>query len=126
NSGAVAVVEGVGDHGCEYMTDGTVMVLGEIGVNFGAGMTGGVAYIYAPNEDINRKINKSYVEILPLEDEDIDQIEKLLIKHKGYTGSKIAERILTNFREEIENFVKVVPIEVKKPSDSTDEVEVKK
>jgi glutamate synthase (NADPH/NADH) large chain len=126
NSGAVAVVEGVGDHGCEYMTDGTVMVLGEIGVNFGAGMTGGVAYIYAPNEDINRKINKSYVEILPLEDEDIDQIEKLLIKHKGYTGSTIAERIFANFREEIENFVKVVPIEIKKPSDSTDEVEIKK
>ncbi|MFN3787033.1 MAG: glutamate synthase large subunit [Sulfurihydrogenibium azorense] len=127
NSGAVAVVEGVGDHGCEYMTDGIVMVLGDIGVNFGAGMTGGVAYIYDPNGEVSKKINKSYVEVMPLEEEeDIDQIEKLLTKHKAYTDSKIAEKILYNFKQEIDNFVKVVPIEVKKPSDETDEVEVKK
>lgn len=63
---------------------------------------------------------------MPLEEEDIDQIEKLLTKHKAYTDSKIAEKILYNFKQEIDNFVKVVPIEVKKPSDETDEVEVKK
>lgn len=126
NSGAVAVVEGVGDHGCEYMTEGKVVILGNIGVNFGAGMTGGTAYIYSPQQNIERLINKSYVKIEPLEEEDIDEIRTLVAKHKNYTGSKIASYIIDNFSKEIENFVKVVPIEVKKPSQDTDEVEIKK
>lgn len=126
NSGAVAVVEGVGDHGCEYMTEGVVVVLGNIGVNFGAGMTGGIAYIYSPSQDIDKLINKSYVKIEQLEDEDIDQIRTLVSKHKVYTSSEIAEKILSDFENEVNNFVKVVPIDVKKHSDDTDEVEVKK
>lgn len=126
NSGATAVVEGVGDHGCEYMTEGTVLILGDIGINFGAGMTGGIAYIYDPNSTVENKINKSYVRLEELDEEDKDTINKLLLKHKAYTDSKIAEKILNDFEEEINNFVKVVPLETKKPSLDTDEVIINK
>lgn len=126
NSGATAVVEGVGDHGCEYMTEGKVVILGNIGVNFGAGMTGGVAYIYAPNQNIERFINSSYVKVEPLEEEDIEEIRSMLAKHKTYTDSKIATKILENFQDEVGRFVKVVPIEVKKPMPDTDEAEIKR
>lgn len=126
NSGAVAVVEGVGDHGCEYMTEGKVVVLGNIGVNFGAGMTGGVAYIYAPTQNIDRFINKSYVKIESLEEEDIEEIRSMVAKHRSYTDSRIAGYILENFQQEVEKFVKVVPIEVKKPAPDTDEAEIKR
>lgn len=124
NSGAVAVVEGVGDHGCEYMTQGTVVILGRVGVNFGAGMTGGVSYIYAPNQDVDKFINKSYVKVELLEDEDREEIRNLISKHKAYTDSERAEEILSNFKQEVENFVKVVPIEVKKPANDTDEAQL--
>ncbi|MCX7738985.1 MAG: glutamate synthase large subunit [Hydrogenothermaceae bacterium] len=126
NSGAVAVVEGVGDHGCEYMTQGTVVILGKVGVNFGAGMTGGIAYIYTPGQDIDKFINKSYVKIELLEDEDREEIRSLISKHKAYTDSERAKEILSNFKQEVEKFVKVVPIEVKKPADDTDEAQLRK
>jgi glutamate synthase (NADPH/NADH) large chain len=126
NSGATAVVEGVGDHGCEYMTEGTVLILGKIGINFGAGMTGGTAYIYDPEGEVDRKINKSYVKTEALEEEDIEEINKLLLKHVAYTESKIAKHILDNFKEEINNFVKVVALESKKPALDTDEAVVGK
>ena len=125
NSGAVAVVEGVGDHGCEYMTNGTVLILGKIGINFGAGMTGGVAYIYDPDEEVERKINTSYVFIDEIDEEDYKEIEKLLVKHKAYTNSELAKKILDNWEEEKLNFVKISPVEVKKPSLETDEAKGK-
>lgn len=126
NSGAVSVVEGVGDHGCEYMTDGVVVVLGKVGVNFGAGMTGGTAYVYSPDQDLDRYINKSYVRIEQIVQEDIQQIRNLLAKHEVYTESSLAKYINENFNSEINNFVKIIPIQVEKPSDETDEAEVKK
>jgi glutamate synthase (NADPH/NADH) large chain len=126
NSGATAVVEGAGDHGCEYMTEGTVLILGKISINFGAGMTGGTAYIHDPEGEVDRKINKSYVKTEALEEEDIEEINKLLLKHVAYTESKIAKHILDNFKEEINNFVKVVALESKKPALDTDEAVVGK
>jgi len=124
NSGAIAVVEGVGEHGCEYMTNGKVLVLGETGKNFGAAMTGGIAYVYDPEGKMESKINKGYVSIEQLDEDDIEDIKELLIKHKAYTGSKRASHILDNFDEEIDNFVKISPISVKKPKPETDEAKV--
>ena len=126
NSGATAVVEGVGDHGCEYMTNGTVVILGKTGVNFGAGMTGGVAYVYDPDGEMERNINSSYVFIDELDEEDVEEIKRLITKHKAYTESKIATKILDNFDEEINNFVKISPVEIKKPAPETDEAKIEK
>ncbi|EDP74434.1 glutamate synthase large subunit [Hydrogenivirga sp. 128-5-R1-1] len=124
NSGAIAVVEGVGEHGCEYMTNGKVVVLGKTGKNFGAAMTGGVAYVYDPEGNMENNINKSYVHITSLDEEDKKDLKDLLIKHKAYTDSQVAKNILDNFEIEIENFVKIEPIPVKKPNPETDEAEV--
>ncbi len=124
NSGAIAVVEGTGEHCCEYMTGGKVVVLGETGKNFGAAMTGGVAYVYDPNGELENKINKSYVHITDLDEDDVEDLKELLIKHKAYTESKIAAKILNNFDEELDNFVKVEPVSTKKPHLETDEVKV--
>ncbi len=121
NSGAVAVVEGVGDHGCEYMTNGMVVILGKTGINFGAGMTGGVAYIYDPEGEMERRINTSYVFIDEMDDEDYREVEILIGRHHAYTGSEIAKKIEDNWEEEKLNFVKISPVEVKKPSVETDE-----
>ena len=122
NSGAVAVVEGVGDHGCEYMTNGTILVLGKTGINFGAGMTGGVAYIYNPEGDMERKINPSYVFIDEMDEDDFKFVEQLIHKHLAYTNSKVAKRIIDNWEAEKEKIVKISPVEVKKASPETDEV----
>lgn len=124
NSGAIAVVEGTGEHCCEYMTGGIVVVLGETGKNFGAAMTGGVAYVYDPDKKLEEKLNKSYVHITEFGEEDIEELKKLLIKHKAYTSSEIASKILENFDEEVDNFVKVEPVSTKKPALETDEVKV--
>ncbi|RMA93185.1 glutamate synthase large subunit [Hydrogenothermus marinus] len=126
NSGAIAVVEGVGDHGCEYMTNGKVIVLGKTGKNFGAAMTGGVAYVYDPEGEMENNINKSYVFIDEIDNEDKEDIKELLIKHKAYTNSERASFILDNFDTEIENFVKISPISIKKPTIETDEVNVER
>lgn len=127
NSGAVAVAEGAGDHLCEYMTAGTVLILGKTGINIGAGMTGGTLYIYDPMQEVKDKINTSYVKIAELEEEeDIKEIRDLIIKHLGYTDSDIAKEIIDNFEEEINNFVKVVPPLVEKAAQETDELEVRK
>ena len=126
NSGATAVVEGVGEHGCEYMTNGKVLILGKTGKNFGAAMTGGVAYVYDPEGEMESNINKSYVFIDEIDQDDKDEIKELLIKHKAYTSSERASKILDDFDEEINNFVKISPISVKKPNIETDEAEVDK
>jgi glutamate synthase domain-containing protein 3 len=117
NSGLEAVVEGVGDHGCEYMTGGIVVVLGETGINFAAGMSGGVAYIYERQETFEKKCNLGMVDIEKVSQEDKNTIDNLLMLHKKYTGSAIASRILDNFENEFSNFIKVVPIEYKKVLD---------
>ena len=108
NSGATAVVEGVGDHGCEYMTGGTVLILGEIGKNFAAGMSGGIAYIYSPNDINQGLINKALVEIDKIQIYDLNAIHKLVSNHIQYTNSPKAKFILDNWEIEKNNFYKII------------------
>jgi glutamate synthase domain-containing protein 2/glutamate synthase domain-containing protein 1/glutamate synthase domain-containing protein 3 len=115
NSGASAVVEGVGDHGCEYMTGGRVVVLGKTGRNFAAGMSGGIAYVWDPNKFFLKYLNPSLVDVEYLVyDEDIKEVHSLVKKHFDYTGSKRAKDILTTWEKEKENFWKVISKEYKK------------
>ncbi len=110
NSGITAVVEGIGQHGCEYMTGGCVAILGEIGRNFAAGMSGGVAYVYNKDNTLDAKCNKSLVLIEKVEDsEDVAQLKEMLEKHYKYTGSKTAKAILADWENEVKNFAKVIP-----------------
>ena len=110
NSGITAVVEGVGQHGCEYMTGGRVAVLGSVGKNFGAGMSGGVAYVYNKNKDFEGKCNKSLVLLEKVkDDEDVTELKTMLENHLAYTGSETAKKILDNWDKEVKNFVKVIP-----------------
>jgi glutamate synthase (NADPH/NADH) large chain len=94
NSGVHAVVEGVGDHGCEYMTGGRIVVLGPTGRNFAAGMTGGVAYVWDVEGDFAKKVNREMVETEPMNEEDIQEVHGLLVKHLLYTTSTVAKRVL--------------------------------
>ena len=110
NSGATAVVEGVGDHACEYMTGGTVVVLGGVGRNFGAGMSGGVAYVYDPDDVFWRHLNTEMVELEPqLDDADAESVRSLVRQHLAETGSAPAERILSRWHREVRSFRKVMP-----------------
>ena len=113
NSGAIAVVEGVGDHGCEYMTGGTAIILGDIGRNFAAGMSGGVAYIYKSKKFDKRNFNSEMIEFEDPTNQDLDLVKKLIENHFTYTSSKIAERFLNNWDKESKNFVKIMPTEYK-------------
>ncbi|MEU3456112.1 glutamate synthase large subunit [Micromonospora sp. NPDC006766] len=106
NSGAVAVVEGVGDHGCEYMTGGTVVVLGPCGRNFAAGMSGGTAYVWKLDR---RRVNTELVDLSPLRDEERDQLRDLVRRHLAETGSTVAEELLTRWPEAVAEFTAVVP-----------------
>ncbi len=115
NSGAKAVVEGVGDHGCEYMTGGRVVVLGATGRNFAAGMSGGIAYVLDINEDFAFHCNQDMVELAKITDyEDIRELQGMIAKHQLYTKSKLAEKILIHWEHYISKFVKVLPLEYKK------------
>ncbi len=115
NSGATAVVEGVGDHGCEYMTGGRVAVLGEIGRNFAAGMSGGVAYVLNESHNVDYYTNMKMVELSLLEDQsDINDLTEMLSKHFEYTGSKKAEMILADMQKYLPMFIKIIPYEYKK------------
>ncbi|NEW59965.1 glutamate synthase large subunit [Sulfurovum sp. bin170] len=113
NSGANAVVEGTGDHPCEYMTGGTVLILGDTGSNFGAGMTGGLAFVYDKNLTFFEKVNREMVEAVRIDTDERDQemftMKRLLQKYYDETGSKKAGEILDNFRIEISNFWMVAP-----------------
>jgi glutamate synthase (ferredoxin) len=113
NSGLEAVVEGLGDHGCEYMTGGIVVVLGQTGRNFAAGMSGGKAYVYDKRKEFKGKCNLEMVELEKLSREDENAIGNLLRLHKRYTSSPLAAFILDNFNYELSNFIKVIPIEYK-------------
>ena len=109
NSGLIAVVEGIGDHGCEYMTGGRAVILGEVGRNFGAGMSGGIAYVYNPNNTLEERANASMIDFDPMDKASVSELFELIKKHYRYTGSKLADQILNNWDEEIEHFVKVMP-----------------
>ena len=114
NSGILGVVEGVGDHACEYMTGGRIVVLGKTGRNFGAGMSGGIAYIYDKERTFKNKCNMGMVELDLPGGQDVETIKSLLIKHYKYTASPIAKKILDNLKQEVKNFVKVMPLEYKR------------
>ena len=124
NSGAVAIVEGTGDHPCEYMTGGEVIILGKTGINFGAGMTGGVAFVYDTEHNFVDKINPELIEIRRI---DIDEnekpkiyLKKRLQEYLNATGSKVAEHILNNFRSEVRHFWLVTPKDNRPPLDPND------
>ncbi|KAF8246691.1 glutamate synthase Glt1 [Wilcoxina mikolae CBS 423.85] len=115
NSGAIAVVEGVGDHGCEYMTGGRVVILGETGRNFGAGMSGGIAYVLDFKQNFSGKVNMEMVELSGLSDPlEIAWVRGLIEDHYHYTGSEIAKRVLLDFRRALTRFVKVLPTDYKR------------
>ncbi len=115
NSGAKSVVEGVGEHGCEYMTGGVAVILGTVGKNFAAGMSGGIAYVLDEHNTLYRNLNKELVLMENVEDEsDIDEIRQMLEKHLKYTGSQKAKTILQNFDTYIGKFKKIIPEEYKR------------
>ena len=115
NSGAIAVVEGIGDHGCEYMTGGIVVVLGKTGRNFAAGMSGGIAYVYNPNQTFDATLcNMEMVAFDPLELEDLTKLKRLIKNHSLFTNSPLAKRILEDWENQQNNFVKVMPTDYKK------------
>lgn len=115
NSGAVAVVEGVGEHGCEYMTGGRAVILGSTGKNFAAGMSGGIAYVYDEDNKLYRNLNKGMVLMEKVENKtDREELKAIIEKHFEYTGSKKAESILANFDENLSKFKKIIPEDYKK------------
>ena len=113
NSGGTAVVEGVGDHGCEYMTGGTAVILGETGRNFAAGMSGGVAYVYDASKKFPARCNMEMVALETLETEDLADLKKLIENHFNYTNSEVAKSILDNWAKAAADFIKVMPVDYK-------------
>jgi glutamate synthase domain-containing protein 3 len=115
NSGASTVIEGVGDHGCEYMTGGRTVILGSTGRNFAAGMSGGVAYVWDPEGRLPGNCNMEMVELEPMAgDEDIAVLKQLIEKHREYTGSGVADKILSQWESALGQFVKVMPVDYKR------------
>jgi glutamate synthase (ferredoxin) len=114
NSGVNAVVEGVGDHGCEYMTGGTVVILGPTGRNFAAGMSGGIAYVLDQTGEFAAGCNTQMVALEPLDDSDRATLKTLIEKHEEYTGSAKATMILLNWKTSADSFVKVMPMDYKR------------
>jgi len=114
SSGLYAVVEGVGDHGCEYMTGGRVIVLGKTGNNFAAGMSGGIAYVYDEDDTFKERCNLDMVELGKVQEADKDTICNLLSNHFKYTKSGKAKKILDNIQDQLKKFVKVMPLEYKR------------
>ena len=112
NSGVTAVVEGVGDHGCEYMTGGRAVILGETGRNFAAGMSGGVAYVFDGYGRFEARCNKEMVRLSPLENPaDIEELRRLIENHLAYTGSRVAQEILAGWEYNLSRFVRVMPVD---------------
>jgi glutamate synthase (NADPH/NADH) large chain len=114
NSGATVVVEGVGDHGCEYMTGGVAVILGPTGRNFAAGMSGGIAFIYDTQQQFNSLCNHEMVDLDPLEKDDLSLLKNLIQKHFDTTGSSVAKFILADFDNQTKQFIKVFPRDYKK------------
>ena len=115
NSGAYAVVEGVGEHGCEYMTGGRVVVLGEIGKNFAAGMSGGIAYVLDVKNKLYKNVNKAMISIEKVENKyDKKELRELIEAHVEATGSELGTEVLKNFDEYLPHFKKLIPNEYKR------------
>jgi len=115
NSGARAVVEGVGDHGCEYMTGGRAVILGKTGRNFAAGMSGGIAYVFDEDSSFASRLNSNMVDLEPVDDpECVEELRGLIENHYRYTRSSVARRILDRWEETLPKFVKVMPKEYKR------------
>jgi glutamate synthase (NADPH/NADH) large chain len=114
NSGAKVVVEGVGDHGCEYMTGGTAVILGATGRNFAAGMSGGVAYVYDVQGRFQSLCNLEMVDLDPMDCDDSKVLHQMIRHHFEYTGSTVAQFILKDFDNQLKNFVKVFPKDYKR------------
>jgi glutamate synthase (NADPH) large chain len=114
NSGANVVVEAVGDHGCEYMTGGNVIILGTTGRNFAAGMSGGIAFIYDVQRQFENLCNREMVDIDPVTEADVDFLQQMIQKHFDYTHSTVAKFVLNDFENQLKNFVKVFPKDYKK------------
>ncbi|HYO20782.1 MAG TPA: glutamate synthase subunit alpha, partial [Flavisolibacter sp.] len=114
NSGANTVVEGVGDHGCEYMTGGRVVVLGDTGRNFAAGMSGGIAYVYDVKGTFASMSNTEMVDLDKVEQSDTDELKQMIAKHLEHTGSTVAKFILNDFDNQLKNFIKVFPRDYKR------------
>ncbi|HNM11519.1 MAG TPA: glutamate synthase-related protein, partial [Mycobacterium sp.] len=113
NSGAHAVVEGVGDHGCEYMTGGRVVILGPTGRNFAAGMSGGVAYVYDPDDALTANLNTEMVDLDEFDDADAEWLHDMLVAHVDATDSAVGQRILSDWPKQMGDFVKVMPRDYK-------------
>ena len=110
NSGAMSCVEGVGDHGCEYMTGGRVVILGETGRNFAAGMSGGIAYIYDPSNEFPSRCNMGMVGLERVtSDEEKDELAAIIAEHVESTGSAVGERMISSWEDHVGHFVKVPP-----------------
>lgn len=119
NSGAVAVAEGIGDHGCEYMTGGRVVILGKTGRNFGAGMSGGIAYVWDPEGDFPEQCNTGTFELEALASiDDILELKAMIKKHFLYTDSPVAKSILDNWEQNLRHFAKVMPTDYKRVLDN--------
>jgi glutamate synthase (NADPH/NADH) large chain len=114
NSGAHAVVEGVGDHGCEYMTGGKVVILGRTGRNFAAGMSGGVAYVYDPDKALPNNVNGEMVDLDVLDDTDLEWLHGMITAHVDATDSAVGHRILADWPAHQSKFVKVMPRDFKR------------
>ena len=114
NSGAHAVIEGIGDHGCEYMTGGRVAVLGPTGRNFGAGMSGGIAYIWNRDGDFESNCNLDSFELEPLTEQDAEELRAMIENHRRYTASPVADHILKNWQREFPRFIKAMPSDYKR------------
>ena len=115
NSGAKAVIEGIGDHGCEYMTGGRVVILGPTGRNFAAGMSGGVAYVWDKDDDFLSRCNLEMVELEKVvEDIDVNELREMITSHQEHTGSTVAQHILDNWPDILQQFVKVMPVDYKR------------
>jgi glutamate synthase (ferredoxin) len=109
------VVEAVGDHGCEYMTGGRVVVLGQTGRNFAAGMSGGIAYVFDETGDFRRCCNKEMVQLTHIEDEqEIESVKNMIYRHAEYTGSSRATEVLRSWDEWLPKFVRVIPHDYKR------------
>ena len=126
NSGARVVVEGIGDHGCEYMTGGRAVILGKTGRNFGAGMSGGIAYVYDEDQNFEKKCNLSTFELEKIKvKEDIEELKELIENHFRYTKSSVAKKILDNWKKELFNFKKVMPTDYKRVLQEIDQKKLK-
>ncbi|MGN6402492.1 MAG: glutamate synthase-related protein, partial [Flavisolibacter sp.] len=114
NSGVHAVVESIGDHGCEYMTGGRVVILGDTGRNFAAGMSGGIAYVYNVKGNFETMCNKEMVDLDPVQESDVDELKTMIESHFNYTGSTVAKFVLDDFENQLKNFIKVFPKDYKR------------